>query len=61
MIKSMTGYAKVVENFDPCMIKVEIKTLNSKYLDSKIKLPRLFNHLEIKIINLLKDKLDRGK
>ncbi|MGB9731505.1 MULTISPECIES: YicC/YloC family endoribonuclease [Calditerrivibrio] len=61
MIKSMTGYAKVVENFDPCMIKVEIKTLNSKYMDSKIKLPKLFNHLEIKIINLLKDKLDRGK
>ncbi len=61
MIKSMTGYAKVVENFDPCSIKVEIKSLNSKYIDSKIRLPRLFSHLEVKILGLLRERLDRGK
>ncbi|MCA1927607.1 MAG: YicC family protein [Calditerrivibrio sp.] len=61
MIKSMTGYAKKVEHFDDFSVKVEAKTLNSKYIDTKVKLPRWFNHLEIQILNLVKDKLDRGK
>lgn len=57
----MTGYAKVVENYPPCSIKVEIKSLNSKYIDCKIKLPRLFNHLEVKILSLIRERLYRGK
>lgn len=61
MIKSMTGYAKKVEHFDDFSVKVEIKTLNSKYIDAKIKLPRWFSYLEIQVLNILKDRLDRGK
>jgi uncharacterized protein (TIGR00255 family) len=61
MIKSMTGYSKVTENYELCSIKVEIKSLNSKYIDSKIRLPKLFNHLELKILNLIRERLNRGK
>ncbi|MCX8083601.1 MAG: YicC family protein [Calditerrivibrio sp.] len=61
MIKSMTGYSKIIENYEDCSIKIEIKSLNSKFLDAKIKLPKLFNHLEIKILSMLREKLVRGK
>lgn len=61
MIKSMTGYAKKVEHFDDFSVKVEVKTLNSKYIDAKIKLPRWFSHLEIQVLNIVKEKLYRGK
>ncbi|MEF3254511.1 MAG: YicC family protein [Deferribacterales bacterium] len=61
MIKSMTGYSKVSEHYEGFSLKAEIKSLNSKYADVRIKLPKWFSYLEIKILNFLKEKLDRGK
>jgi uncharacterized protein (TIGR00255 family) len=57
----MTGYAKVSEHTGEAFIKVEAKSLNSKYIDTKMKLPRWFGHLEVQILNIVKEKLDRGK
>ena len=61
MIKSMTGYG--IANFENEAVKitVEIKTLNSKYLDLNLKSPRQFSDKEIEIRNLITKELERGK
>lgn len=61
MIKSMTGYG--IANFDneAIAISVEVKTLNSKFLDLSIRSPRQFADKEIEIRNLITEKLERGK
>ena len=61
MIKSMTGYGryeKVTQN-GKCV--VEIKSVNHRYLDLTIKLPRKFNCFEGEIREILKDYVQRGK
>ena len=40
---------------------IELKTLNSKFFDSKISLPSYLTNKEIEIANILKKKLFRGK
>ncbi|MEQ9437777.1 MAG: YicC/YloC family endoribonuclease [Cyclobacteriaceae bacterium] len=61
MILSMTGYGKSRFENDTMDVSVEIKTLNSKYLDAGIKLPRSLSAYEIETRNLLSEKLTRGK
>ncbi|WKN33455.1 YicC family protein [Porifericola rhodea] len=61
MIKSMTGYGKASQESDSFDITVEVKTLNSKYLDINLKLPRLFGEREIEVRQLISEKLQRGK
>lgn len=61
MIKSMTGYGKVQYEEDAFTLSTEVKTLNSKFLDANIRLPRIFSDREIEIRNLLSASLERGK
>lgn len=61
MIKSMTGYGRAQQETSKFDVTVEIKTLNSKYLDANIKLPRLFGDREIEVRQLLSEKIQRGK
>ncbi len=61
MIQSMTGYGKSQTENDSYTIQVEIKTLNSKYLDATIKLPRLLSSKEVEVRTLVSDSLQRGK
>lgn len=61
MILSMTGFGKYIANHELCDIKVEIKSVNSKFLDPHIRLPRGFSLLEIPIRTILTDTLLRGK
>jgi uncharacterized protein (TIGR00255 family) len=61
MIKSMTGYGKASSGSDGISINVEVKSLNSKYLDLSLKLPRLFSDKELEIRNLVSKVLVRGK
>ena len=42
LIKSMTGYGRAVETFDGREITAEIRSVNNRYLDCSIKLPRRF-------------------
>lgn len=61
MIKSMTGYAKsnyIDENFN---FDIEIKTINSRYLDFNIKMPYDLNFLEDSIKKLTKKYISRGR
>ena len=61
MNKSMTGYGHARHDDDQYAINVEIKTLNSKFLDINIRLPKTFNDKELEIRNLVSEKLERGK
>lgn len=57
----MTGYGIAHYENDTAIISVEIKTLNSKFLDLSIRNSRQFSDKEIEIRNLISEKLERGK
>jgi uncharacterized protein (TIGR00255 family) len=61
MLKSMTGYGLASKELDSYALSIEVKTLNSKFLDLNIRLPRQFSEKEIEIRNLISAKLERGK
>ena len=46
MIKSMTGYGRAQGSFSGGEITAEIKSVNNRYLDCGIKLPRGYAYLE---------------
>lgn len=61
MINSMTGFGRseIVENNRK--ITVEMKSVNHRYLDVNIKLPKKFNFYEANLRNILKRYIERGK
>ena len=61
MIRSMTGYGRSELLTDTCRIAVEIKSVNNRYLDINIKMPRQLNQLEAQIRAELKKSMRRGK
>ncbi len=61
MLYSMTGYGRVVNEFETRTITVEIRSLNSKFNDVKIKLPQVYREKELDIRKIISDKLERGK
>ena len=61
MIKSMTGFGRCEKVTDQYKISVEIKSVNHRYLDMNIKMPKKFNYFEAAIRNLRKNDIQRGK
>ena len=61
MLQSMTGFGSTSLKIDDLEINIELKTLNSRYFDSKISLPPCLSSQELNFNNILKDKLKRGK
>jgi uncharacterized protein (TIGR00255 family) len=61
MNKSMTGYGQARFENEQYAISAEIKSLNSKFLDVGIRLPKAFSNKELEVRNLLSDILERGK
>jgi uncharacterized protein (TIGR00255 family) len=61
MLKSMTGYGVSNIESESINVTVEIKTLNSKFLDIYCRIPRQYSEREIEIRNLLTQSLERGK
>ena len=61
MIKSMTGFGKAKYEVDGRTYNVEIKSVNHKYTDITIKLPRFLNYLEDKIRKRISSSISRGK
>ena len=61
MLQSMTGFGSTSLKIDDLEINIELKTLNSRYFDSKISLPPCLSSQELHFNNILKDKLKRGK
>ncbi|MBR4054224.1 MAG: YicC family protein [Clostridia bacterium] len=61
MVKSMTGYGRCREVVDGRDILVEVKSVNSRYIDANIKTGRLYNALEEKLKSLASTYISRGK
>ena len=61
MIKSMTGYGRAVETFDGREITAEIRSVNNRYLDCSIKLPRMYSFAEDAVKQKVKESITRGK
>lgn len=61
MIKSMTGFGRSEVSKDQRKIIVEIKSVNHRYLDMNVKLPKKFSFFETALRNLLKEYMERGK
>ena len=61
MIKSMKGYGKSSLSVNSREYQVEIKTVNHKYIDINIKIPKAISYLEEDIRKLVASKIKRGK
>lgn len=61
MIKSMTGFGRCEKATEEYKAVVEIKSVNHKYCDISIKLPKKLNQFEVAIRNILKEYIKRGK
>ena len=61
MIRSMTGYGKQSLNVDGREYQVEIKSVNHRYLDINIKMPKTLSYLEETVKKEISEKIKRGK
>lgn len=61
MIKSMTGYGKSTLNVNSREYQVEIRTVNHKYSDISIKMPKIMSYLEDNIRKEISSQIKRGK
>lgn len=61
MIKSMTGFGRCEILKDSRKFTVELKSVNHRYLDVNIRMPKKLNFFETSIRTLLKSYADRGK
>lgn len=61
MIKSMTGFGRYETITEDYRISVEIKSVNHRYCDMNIKLPKKFNEIESNLRNAMKSYASRGK
>ena len=61
MIKSMTGFCKTDVQHQNLSCSIEIKSVNHRFLDARIHLPKQFQYLEEEVKKQLKGPLQRGK
>ncbi len=61
MIKSMTGYGLASTDHQNVKFAVEIKSLNSKFLELNLKLPKAFSDKELLLRNICSKEIERGK
>lgn len=61
MIKSMTGFGRCEVADEKRKFTVELKSVNHRYLDVNIKMPKKLNFFESTIRNLVKEYIERGK
>ncbi len=57
----MTGFGLAIADFNNAKITVEIKSLNSKFLDLTLKIPRAYFDKELSLRNLCAKEIERGK
>ena len=61
MIKSMTGYGRAVETVNGREFTVEIRSVNNRYLDCNVKMPRMISFAEDAVKQAVKQAVSRGK
>ena len=61
MVKSMTGYGRAVETVNGREFTVELRSVNNRYLDCTVKLPRTLSFAEDAVKQAVKGAISRGK
>lgn len=61
MLKSMTGFGRAEKQFEQLQIEVQIKSVNHRYSDISIRLPRYYQFLEERVHRLASALISRGK
>ena len=61
MIKSMTGYGRAVETVNGREFTVELRSVNNRYLDCSVRLPRMVSFAEDAVKQAVKQSVSRGK
>ena len=61
MIRSMTGYGKSTLSVDGREYQMEIKSVNHRYLDISVKMPKTISYLEDTIKKQISEKIKRGR
>ena len=61
MIKSMTGYGRAVETVNGREFTVELRSVNNRYLDCSVRLPRILSFAEDAVKQAVKNSVSRGK
>ncbi len=61
MIKSMTGYGRAVETVNGREFTVELRSVNNRYLDCSVRLPRILSFGEERVKQAVKTSVSRGK
>lgn len=61
MVRSMTGFGQSTCKRGNIECTIELKTVNNRYLDTNVKLPKIISYVEKDIKNKITEKLSRGK
>lgn len=61
MLYSMTGYGIAKQSFDTQTLSVELRSLNSRNFDLRLRLPNAYQAYELELRKLLQNELQRGK
>ena len=61
MVKSMTGYGRAVETVNGREFTVELRSVNNRYLDCTVRLPRILSFGEDAVKQAVKNSISRGK
>lgn len=61
MVMSMTGYGRSIMHIDDADITVEIRSVNNRFADISVRIPRSLTYCEDKIKNELLKQVNRGK
>ncbi|MGM9590543.1 MAG: YicC/YloC family endoribonuclease [Faecousia sp.] len=61
LVKSMTGYGRAVETVNGREFTVELRSVNNRYLDCTVKLPRMLSFAEETVKQAVKNTISRGK
>jgi len=61
VIKSMTGYGRAVETLNGREFTVELRSVNNRYLDCSVKMPRMVSFAEDAVKQAVKAAISRGK
>ena len=61
MIKSMTGYGSAKGTVEGLGITVELKSVNNRYLDASVRMPRSFLFAEAAVKSVVQKHISRGK
>ena len=61
MIRSMTGYGRAVKTLNGREITVELRSVNNRFLDCNVKIPRAYSYAEDAVKQAVKEQVARGK